>query len=265
MLEKVTLSIIFSLAIGVTGVLVRVLAVPSCDRELEFSTSGACNEALLHAARYLIAFGLFGFAGGFTNWVALQMLFYRIPLVYGSGVIPSRHKKIRETVKNVVLSAFFDEGFLDKYVGQKIVQMATVHDAGKRLQAVLQSAAVEQLINAKLDGLFSQSEGDVLRMIGICREKLKPMIRPLLLSLAADLAPGIANKLAGSKGTTVVWLKRELDAYMTLRLQELTKYRTTSLLRQIIGRHLGWIVVWGTVFGALVGLLCEAINISPEY
>ena len=52
---------------------------------------------------------------------------------------------------------------------------------------------------------------------------------------------------------------------MTLRLQELTKDRVTSLLQQIIAKHLGWIVVWGTVFGAVVGMLCEAINISPEY
>lgn len=114
-------------------------------------------------------------------------------------VIPNRYRKIREAVKNVVLAAFFDEGFLDKYVGQKIGQVATAHDAGKRLQTLLQSPAVEQLIDAKLEGLYGQSEGEVLREIGIDRQQLRPMVKPLLLSLAADLAPGIATKLAGSK------------------------------------------------------------------
>ena len=127
-------------------------------------------------------------------------------------VIPNRYRKIRETVKNVVLSAFFDEGFLDKYVGQKIGQMATAHDAGKRLQAVIESPAVDQLINAKLDGLYGQSEGDILRMIGIDRERLKPMIKPLLLSLAADLAPSIANRLAGSKVSCLTFIQKWMMA-----------------------------------------------------
>lgn len=52
---------------------------------------------------------------------------------------------------------------------------------------------------------------------------------------------------------------------MTLRLQELTKERVTSLLQQVIAKHLGWIIVWGTVFGAMVGVFCEAVSISPEY
>lgn len=115
------------------------------------------------------------------------------------SVIPNRYQKIRETVKDVVLAAFFDEGFLDKFVGQKIGQFATSNDAGKRLQTILESPAVEQLINIKLDGLYGHSEGEVLRLIGIERHQLRPMVKPLLLGLAADLAPGIATKLAGSK------------------------------------------------------------------
>ena len=33
-----------------------------------------------------MSIGLFAFSGGFTNWIAIQMLFYKIPLIYGQYV-----------------------------------------------------------------------------------------------------------------------------------------------------------------------------------
>ena len=36
---------------------------------------------------YGLAFGLFGFAGGVTNWLAVTMLFDKIPLLIGSGAL----------------------------------------------------------------------------------------------------------------------------------------------------------------------------------
>ena len=35
--------------------------------------------------RLITAFGLFGFAGGITNWLAVKMLFDHVPLLFGSG------------------------------------------------------------------------------------------------------------------------------------------------------------------------------------
>ncbi|XP_062502613.1 uncharacterized protein LOC134179696 [Corticium candelabrum] len=82
--EKGNLSVLVSFAVGITGILVRLLGLSSCNEkdEVTNTTSADCNEALLVSARYFIASGLFGFAGGITNWVALKMLFHRIPLVY---------------------------------------------------------------------------------------------------------------------------------------------------------------------------------------
>ena len=36
-------------------------------------------------SRYIISAGVFGLASGGTNWIAIIMLFYRIPLLIGSG------------------------------------------------------------------------------------------------------------------------------------------------------------------------------------
>lgn len=53
--------------------------------------------------RWVLAAGVFGFAGGITNWLAVHMLFERVPGLYGSGVIPLRFVEIRETVKDTMM------------------------------------------------------------------------------------------------------------------------------------------------------------------
>ena len=37
--------------------------------------------------------GLFALSGAITNWLAVHMLFEKVPLLYGSGVIPARFEE----------------------------------------------------------------------------------------------------------------------------------------------------------------------------
>ena len=41
---------------------------------------------------------------------------------------------------------------------------------------------------------------------------------------------------------------------LLLRVQELTAERVKSLVEDVIRKQLGWLVVWGNVFGALIGV-----------
>ena len=66
-------------------------------------------------SEWVLAVGLFGFAGGVTNWLAVKMLFDRVPLLYGSGVIPLRFREIRQTVKDAIMQYFFDEDYLERF------------------------------------------------------------------------------------------------------------------------------------------------------
>ena len=40
---------------------------------------------VIEVSRYVISAGMFGLASGGTNWIAIVMLFYKIPLLVGSG------------------------------------------------------------------------------------------------------------------------------------------------------------------------------------
>ena len=42
--------------------------------------------------------GLFALSGGLTNWLAIHMLFERIPFLYGSGVIPERFEDFKQGI-----------------------------------------------------------------------------------------------------------------------------------------------------------------------
>lgn len=71
----------------------------------------ACIDDAVHSnmalprscTRYILAFGLFGFAGGVTNWLAITMLFEEVPGLYGSGIIPKQFKQIKATLKLMIM------------------------------------------------------------------------------------------------------------------------------------------------------------------
>lgn len=81
---KAFLSNAATFALMVAGVLMKALGVVRCTR-------------------WVLAAGVFGFAGGITNWLAVHMLFERVPGLYGSGVIPMRFVEIREAVKGAMM------------------------------------------------------------------------------------------------------------------------------------------------------------------
>ena len=48
--------------------------------------------------------GLFALSGGLTNWLAIYMLFEKVPLLYGSGVIPNRFEEFKSGIKNLIMN-----------------------------------------------------------------------------------------------------------------------------------------------------------------
>ena len=45
---------------------------------------------------------------------------------------------------------------------------------------------------------------------------------------------------------------------MDERLKELTAARIKTLIEVIMRQHLGWLVVWGNIFGGTIGVVSEA-------
>ncbi len=59
------------------------------------------------ALPWLWTMGLFAFSGAVTNWLAVHMLFEKVPLLYGSGVIPARFTELKQALHRLVMEQFF--------------------------------------------------------------------------------------------------------------------------------------------------------------
>ena len=117
-----------------------VLGIALCAA---FPTSVPC--------RYVLSFGLFGFAGGVTNWLAILMLFDRVPFLIGSGVIPRRFKEIRATVKETIMDTFFDKEYLESYLQERAKGVMSSLDLGGRIKKALEADDVDALMVQKLE------------------------------------------------------------------------------------------------------------------
>jgi len=52
--------------------------------------------------------GLFALSGAVTNWLAVHMLFERVPGLYGSGVIPLHFEEFKSGILRLVTQELFD-------------------------------------------------------------------------------------------------------------------------------------------------------------
>lgn len=213
------------------------------------------------ALQMLYQFGLFGFAGGITNWLAIKMLFDKVPGLYGSGVIPKRFKEIRETVKNVIMGTFFDETYLKKYLESKATSMMSSMNLEEKITKLLESPAVDQIIDDKLAALATRPEGMLFVMMGINPTSLKPMVKPFVVGMGTEIVPFLTKNFDLDQLINISSVRTEIDNLMTTKLQELTPERVKGLIESVIKTHLGWLVVWGNVFGGIIGVVTLAVNL----
>jgi len=104
--------------------------------------SPAPRTPMQEAARWILAAGLFGFAGGITNWIAIKMLFDRVCNLPGSGVIPRQFKEIRQVIKDTIMKTFFDGPYLEAYMNKKMASLAGEINLGQKLKEVLETDEV---------------------------------------------------------------------------------------------------------------------------
>ena len=56
---------------------------------------------------FILLVGVFALSGSITNWLAIHMLFDKVPFLYGSGVILDRFDDIKLGIKNLILKELF--------------------------------------------------------------------------------------------------------------------------------------------------------------
>lgn len=199
--------------------------------------------------------GLFALSGALTNWLAVHMLFERVPFLYGSGVIVLHFEQFKAGILRMVHEHLFNKERVDKVMNDPDTQMNI--DLQPIVASVDLDAAYDELVATVMDSSF----GSMLGMFG-GESALDGMREPFkkrmgrFLSEAAESPrfQNIVNKQIANVASSDQFMKK-LDAVLTARLDELTPEMVRDIMQQMIRKHLGWLVVWGGVFGGLIGLV----------
>ena len=60
--------------------------------------------------------GFFALSGAITNWLAIHMLFEKVPFLYGSGVIPNRFDEFKFAIKDLMMRQFFTQENVEQFI-----------------------------------------------------------------------------------------------------------------------------------------------------
>jgi uncharacterized membrane protein YheB (UPF0754 family) len=83
-------------------------------------------------------------------------------------------------------------------------------------------------------------------------------IKPALVSFSGDMATRMETSFDINEMIKVDRIREEIDQLMTEKLKLLTAPMVKKLLEEVIRTHLGWLIVWGNVFGGIIGLISQA-------
>ncbi len=75
----------------------------------------------------LLSIGLFALSGALTNWLAIHMLFERVPGLYGSGVIALRFEDLKQGIVDLVREELFGEDKIERLFESATQRQAASH------------------------------------------------------------------------------------------------------------------------------------------
>ncbi len=208
-------------------------------------------------AHWFLLAGLFALSGAITNQIAIHMLFEKVPFLYGSGVIQLQFEAFKASIKNLMISQFFTKEKLDSFFAKE--------EKNLNLAPIIAQMDVSPAFDALTKTVMESSFGGMLSMFGGASaleglrapfsEKLKSSI--IEISQSNDFQQKVSQSIKNSSLSSDMLLT--IEQMIDTRLDELTPKMVKEIVQDFIKEHLGWLVVWGGFFGALIGVLSTSI------
>lgn len=213
------------------------------------------------ANQYLLYAGLFAFSGAITNWLAIHMLFEKVPGLYGSGVIPARFEEFKAAIKQLMMEQFFTESNIDRFLSSEMTGKSL------NLEPVIKKIDFNPAFDSLVHVIESSQFGGMLAMVG-GTEALQPMKAPFVEKMQESVieiskSDSVKNAIKDELESPAMMdeIKENIEAIIDQRLNELTPKLVKEMVQTMIKKHLGWLVVWGGVFGGIIGLISAAITL----
>ncbi|MDD8057840.1 MULTISPECIES: DUF445 domain-containing protein [Shewanella] len=207
----------------------------------------------------VLTIGLFALSGAMTNWLAIHMLFEKVPGLYGSGVVPSRFEEFKAGIQHLMMQQFFTQENIDRFL--------TGNSASSiDLTPVIEKIDLAPSFDALVDTIEKSSFGGMLAMFG-GTEALVPLKEPFIEKMKqslVELAQSdqfnaiLVNEL--EQPSVMADMQAKVANIVEQRLNELTPELVKQIVQDMIKTHLGWLVVWGGVFGGLIGAIAALVQ-----
>ena len=185
--------------------------------------------------------GLFALSGGITNWLAIHMLFEKVPFFYGSGVIPSRFEEFKLGIRQLVMTEFFTPQNINVFLEQRTEVLSA--DINNMID-------FDRVFDGLVEAIEGSSMGGMLTMLG-GRKALQPLKEPVTLKLQ-EIIEELKESKTGDKDLTSSLLT-QVEQIIDQRLNQLTPLQVKNIVQEMIREHLGWLVVWGGAVGGFIG------------
>ncbi len=207
----------------------------------------------------IMMIGLFALSGALTNWLAVHMLFEKVPGLVGSGVIPARFEAFKSAIKTMMMEQFFTQENIDRFVS------GGATNSSLKLAPVIEKIDMSPAFDKLVEVIMQSSFGGMLGMLGGV-EALTPLKEPFIngmkVSVIEITEKESFNKLLQEEidqPEMMADIRAKVAEIIDARLDELTPQLVKEMVQQMIKQHLGWLVIWGGVFGGLIGLLSALI------
>ena len=202
---------------------------------------------------FILMTGIFAFSGSITNWIAIHMLFEKIPFLYGSGVILDRFEDIKIGIRNLIIEELFSTEQINKFLLESKDNLS---------ENLIHKIDFDRIFQGLVEAIEGSQLGGMLAMVG-GRKALEPLKEPIIKKLKIiieDIVIENSNKDKNQNSTSK--LINKIENVLDARLAELTPKDIKQIIQKMIRDHLGWLIVWGGFFGGLLGLILSPIALN---
>ena len=209
----------------------------------------------------LFTLGLFALSGAITNWLAVHMLFEKVPLLYGSGVIPARFEEFKVAIRQLMMEQFFTEDNIDRFLSDSSGKASTLN-----LAPVIDKVDLSPAFDSLVSVIENSSFGSMLAMVG-GSEALQPMKEPFIEKMKLSIQDIAQSEQFNTllreeleQPDIISGMRDKVSDIIEKRLNELTPQLVKEIVQKMIQKHLGWLVVWGGIFGGIIGVVAALTN-----
>jgi len=202
---------------------------------------------------FIIITGVFALSGSITNWIAIHMLFEKIPLLYGSGVILDKFEDIKLGIKNLILQELFTETQINNFLLENKVSAS---------ETIINKIDFDKVFLGLVEAIEGSQLGGMLAMVG-GRKALDPLKDPFTKKLKIIIEDFVTENTSNENSSeTTASLLLKIENILDTRLADLSPEDIKIIIQKMIKEHLGWLVVWGGFFGGFLGLVLSPIGFN---